>query len=53
MENRPVIFILDKNLNSREILKSYIEDFNIDIEIKLYSDYTYGLQEIKNSSRNE
>lgn len=50
MENRPVIFILDKNLNSREILKSYIEDFNIDIEIKLYSDYTYGLQEIKNSS---
>lgn len=47
MENCSEIFILDQNQNSREILKSYLQEFNFDCEIKLYSDYNYALDEIK------
>ncbi len=49
MENCSAIYILDTNQNSREILKSYLEDFGLNCEIKLYADYQYGIQEIKNS----
>lgn len=47
MGNCSEIFILDQNQNSREILKSYLQEFNFDCEIKLYSDYNYALDEIK------
>ena len=47
MGNCSEIFILDQNQNSREILKSYLQEFNFDCEIKLYSDYNYALYEIK------
>lgn len=51
MENGFEIYILDTNQNSREILKSYLEELNLNCEIKLYSDYIYGLQEIKSSTK--
>ena len=50
MGNCSEIFILDQNQNSREILKSYLQEFNSDYEIKLYSDYNYALEEIKKTS---
>ena len=50
MENCSAIFILDSNLNSREILKSLLEELGIDSEIKLYGDYNYGIEEIKKAS---
>ena len=50
MRNCSEIFILDKNQNSREILKSYLQEFNFDCTIKLYSDYNYALDEIKKTS---
>ena len=50
MENCSAIYILDENQNSREILKSYIEGFGLNSEIKLYSDYEYAIQEIKSET---
>ena len=50
MENCSAIFILDSNLNSREILKSLLEELDINSEIKLYGDYNYGIEEIKKAS---
>ena len=52
MENSSIIYILDTNQNSREILKSYIQEFGLDCEIKLFADYNYGLEEIKNEKNN-
>ena len=43
------VFILDTNKNSREILKSYLEEFDSNFEIKTYADYKKALEEIKNS----
>ena len=50
MENNSVIYILDENQNSREILKSYIEKLSLGMEIKLFNDYEYALQEIKSET---
>lgn len=50
MENSSTIYILDENQNSREVLKSYIEDLALGLNIKLYGDYEYALQEIKSES---
>lgn len=50
MENNSVIYILDENQNSREILKSYIEELSLGMEIKLFNDYEYALQEIKSET---
>ena len=50
MNNCSVIYILDENQNSREVLKSYIEELTLGLEIKLYSDYEYALQEIKSET---
>ena len=50
MENYSAIYILDENQNSREILKSYIEELGLNCEIKLYSDYEYATQEIKSET---
>ena len=52
MENCSAIFIMDTNQNSRELLKSYLEEFGIDCEIKLYSDYNYCAEEIKKNGTN-
>ncbi len=47
MGNNSTIYILDKNLNSREILRSYIEESGQNYEIKLFNDYEFALNEIK------
>ena len=47
MENCSNIFILDKNQNSREILKSYLENISSEFNINLFSDYDYALKEIE------
>ena len=47
MENCSEIYILDSHQDSREILKSYLEEINLSREIKLFGDYEYGVQELK------
>lgn len=49
MENLFSVFILDRNENSREILKLYIEELNFKAEIKSYDDYKKALEEIKST----
>ena len=48
MEICPSIFVLDRNENSREILKSYLLEIGIE-NVRLYNDYLQGLEDIKNS----
>ncbi len=47
MEKCSEIYILDSHQDSREILKSYLEEFDLGYEIKIFNDYEYGIQEIK------
>ncbi len=46
MQNSTV-FVLDRNENSREIIKSFIENFDFVSEVKLYGDYNKGYEDIK------
>lgn len=48
MQNSTV-FVLDKNENSREIIKSFIENLDFVNEVKLYDDFTRGYEDIKKS----
>lgn len=48
MQNSTV-FVLDKNENSREIIKSFIENLDFVNEVKLYGDFTRGYEDIKQS----
>lgn len=48
MKKNSTIFVLDKNENSRNIFKSYIEELKLDFEIRLYENYENGLNDIKN-----
>ena len=48
MESNPVVFILDSNANSREVLKTYLEEFGYGEDIRQYEDYEKGIDEIKN-----
>lgn len=48
MQNSTV-FVLDKNENSREIIKSFIENLDFVSEVKLYDDFTRGYEDIKQS----
>lgn len=50
MQNLSTIFILDKNENSREILKSFMEGLEFVEEVKLFEDYKKGYEEIKQAS---
>ncbi len=50
MQNLSTIFILDKNENSREILKSFMEGLEFVEEVKLFDDYKKGYEEIKQAS---
>ena len=52
MKNETTIYILDTNETSREIFKNYIEDFNLNCEIKLYQDYKEALENIKKQENN-
>lgn len=44
------IIVLDKNENSREIIKSYLEELGFGENLKLFSDYKSITNEINNSS---
>lgn len=48
MQNSTV-FVLDRNENSREIIKSFIENLDFVSEVKLYDDFTRGYEDIKQS----
>lgn len=50
MVNCSSIFVMDSNANSREIIKSYIEELGFNGEIKLFEDYKKGIEELKNES---
>ena len=47
MQNVPSLIVLDKNANSREIIKSYLNNLECIGEIKLFDDYKTGIEEIK------
>ena len=47
MQNLSTIFILDKNENSREIIKSFVEELDFVQGVKLYDDYQKGYEDIK------
>ena len=47
MQNCPSIIVLDKNDNSREILKSYLTEFGFSDNMQFFSDYKEGLEELK------
>ena len=52
MENISSIIVLDHKKNSREIMKSYLEEFGFEDKIKLFDSYTEGLAEIKSGEGN-
>lgn len=52
MENISSIIVLDHKKNSREIMKSYLEEFGFEDKIKLFDNYTEGLAEIKSGEGN-
>ena len=43
MQNCPSIIVLDKNSNSREVIKGYLEGMNV----ILFDDFKAGFEEIK------
>ena len=47
MQNNLSVVVLDKNQNSREIIKSYLEEIDLVGDIKLYDDYTQGFEAVK------
>ena len=51
MDKNPLIYILDTNTNSQEILNSYIKDVLPDSNILSYKNYEEGLSAIKNESQ--
>jgi len=51
MDKNPLIYILDTNTNSQEILNSYIKDILPDSNILSYKNYEEGLSAIKNESQ--
>lgn len=46
------LIVLDKNQNSREIIKSYLNGVDFLGEIKFFGDYIEGFEEIKNNDNN-
>ena len=47
MNNFPSIFVLDQNENSREIMKSFLEEIDKNIDIELFADYNFAIEQIK------
>lgn len=50
MQNSSKVFVLDRNKNSQEIIKSFIENSELVSEVHLYDDFQQGYEEIKKSS---
>lgn len=50
MQNTVIVF--DKNNNSREVIKSFLDSFDYVSEVKLFDDYIEGYNEVKNCGSN-
>lgn len=48
MQNTVIVF--DKNSNSREVIKSFLDSFDYIGEVKLFDDYIEGYNEVKKSA---
>ena len=44
MADCPIIFVLDSNDNSRDIIKSYLSEYVQDDKIKAFSDYNKAVE---------
>ena len=47
MADCPIIFVLDSNDNSRDIIKSYLSEYVQDDKIKAFSDYNKAVEELR------
>lgn len=47
MENCSSIIVLDKNSNSIEIIKSYLNELGLNLQVEYFEDYKQGLDKIK------
>lgn len=45
----PTISVIDKNANSLKIIKSFLEEFSFVGDVNVYTNYTEGLNSIKNT----
>ena len=52
MQNNPSILVLDKNKNSREVIKGYLEDSGFAANIELFEDYSAGYENLKTLDNN-
>ena len=52
MENYSSIYVLESNSNSRELLQAYIKDFDSNYNVKLYSDFEIGANDISQDNTN-
>ena len=50
MQNSSALFVLDKNEHSRQIIRSFTENLEFINEVKLYSDYKKGIEDLKQYS---
>lgn len=52
MQNNPSVLVLDKNENSREVIKAYLQECSFISDIKLFGNYTEGYEQLKQQSEN-
>ncbi len=50
MQNQISVVVLDKNENSREIIKSFLNDIDYVSSVRLYADYEKGLEAVKEAN---
>ena len=52
MQNNLSVIVLDKNENSREVIKGYLQDIGFISDVKLFDDYSKGYEELKAAEDN-
>lgn len=52
MQNNPSVLVLDKNENSREVIKAYLQECSFISDIKLFGDYAEGYEQLKQQAGN-
>ena len=52
MQNNLSVVVLDKNKNSREIIKAYLEELDVVKGIELFENYSQGFEKIKEQTDN-
>lgn len=52
MQNNPSVLVLDKNENSREVIKVYLQECSFISDIKLFGDYAEGYEQLKQQAGN-